>query len=197
MKRGAIQNTVEWFFQVKQRCLLSSWLVIFCSFLKTLISFLAGWAMHGERIHSCSFPSVAVKNSHGKLDTEETLDCSLVVRANYGADKLFKAAAYLLLKKKSVLSLGFYISNPKRCLHDTLSSSHTGLIINPLVHLNFCMYLQSWNPHSIEITIFPWALSQKLLVASRDFRRFEKAKHRENTRSHSGAGDASSALRDP
>lgn len=47
--------------------------------------------MHGERINSSSFPSVAVKNSHGKLDTEETLDCSLVVRANYCVTQLLKA----------------------------------------------------------------------------------------------------------
>lgn len=47
----------------------------FLFFSRDPISFLAGWAMHGETIHSSSFPSVALKNSHKKLDTEETLDC--------------------------------------------------------------------------------------------------------------------------
>lgn len=194
MKRGAIQNTVEWFFQVKQWCLLSSWLVIFCSFLKTPIAFLAGWAMHGKWINSCFFPSVAMKNSHGKLDTEETLDCPLVVGANCCATQLFRAAVYLILKKN--ISLEFYMSNQNRSLRDTPAEcSHTDLLIHPLMYHNFCMYLQSWNPHLIEITIFPWALCQKLLVASRDFGRFEGAKQRENARSHWEAGDASSSLR--
>lgn len=122
---------------------------------------------------------------------KKQIDCSSVVRANYCATQLFKANVYLLLKKKLALSLELYITNLKRSLHDALSSSHADLLINPLMYLNSCMYLQPWNLHLIEITIFPWALSQKLLVASRDFGMFERAKQGENARSHWELGDVS------
>lgn len=73
--------------------------------------------MHGERIHSCSFPSVAVKNSHGKLDTGKTLDCSLVVRANYCATQLFKAAKlFTSFEKKISSQFGILHLKPKEIL---------------------------------------------------------------------------------
>lgn len=66
-------------------------------------------------MHSCSFPSVAVKNSHGKLDTGETLHCSLVVRANYCATQLFKAAKlFTSFEKKNQFSVWNFTSQTQR-----------------------------------------------------------------------------------